>query len=626
MKVAYKVGITVSSILMLAISVLSWDQYTVVQKSLKENANNSIQEVSGSLAYQVSNWLDGKKSIINVLSESIDNNFSKEYIHNIFNRPIFKDEFITVFGGLETDGIAIHNDPSWDTTGWDARTRPWYSIAKSNIKAVLTEPYIDSDTGEMIISVVANFTQNGEYRGGFGGDLSLNKMSEAANTLNFGGAGYAFILSKSGKIISHPNKKLYDKQITELFEGVTPRLEKELQLLKLKDKTIFVSFTPMTALTSVDWYIGVVLDKNKVMEKAVSIGWRTFVGGLISIIAGMILLVVFMKKILKPLEHLFDSLVEINSGKGDLTRRLPIKSSDEFGQVATEFNKFVEYLQNLINQIKELNAQVNISANSTSTEAEQGSKRLQQQLIELDQLASAMLEMTASANEVTNNAQQAALAAKNANQYAEDGSKTVSHSSETIAQLAQEMDEAVQTVNEVTRFSTNIESILQVIASIAEQTNLLALNAAIEAARAGESGRGFAVVADEVRSLASRTQQSTDEIRQMIEQLQSSVSQAEQKIIKSRDKASISVEEAQKANEALKNIHQSITEISDMNVQIALASEQQSSTNEEINRNTTNIRDISQDVVGTAEQQVEHCKQMIAIVNEQGDCLGHFKV
>ena len=626
MKVAHKVGLVVSVILILTISLLSWYQYAAMKASIEKNVDNSIQEISGSLSHQISNWLNGKTEMINLLAEAIDDQFSPEYIQKLFNRPLLKQEFITVFGGLDTDGKAIHNDPTWDTSQWDARKRPWYAVARASNEAVLTDPYTDSNTGDIIISVVANFTQDGRFKGAFGGDLSLKTVSDAVNTLNFGGAGYAYILNKNGTIISHPDAKLNDKHYKQLFDGQAPGLKKQLAAIELNGDSVFVSFTPLSELTSVDWYIGVVLDQDKVLAEASQLGWRTFIGGAFGIIIGFALLMTVMGRILKPLQLLNDSLIEINRGEGDLTRRLPNGTQDEFGQVAAEFNGFTGKLQGLIMEIKQLNGQILDQSTLTSSDTQNSAQQLEQQLSELDQLASAMLQMASSANEVASYAKQAAEATEQADKETQNGVGTVSHSTEMIAQLAAEMDDAVATVNEVAQFSTNIESILQVIAGIAEQTNLLALNAAIEAARAGESGRGFAVVADEVRSLASRTQESTDEIRVMIEQLQSGVKNAEQKIMHSRDTASATVDEARESNQTLQNIRERISQISDMNLQIASAAEQQSVTSEEVNRNTTKIRDISQTVVETATHQVEQCQNMTVQVNRQDKILGQFKV
>ena len=234
--------------------------------------------------------------------------------------------------------------------------------------------------------------------------------------------------------------------------------------------------------------------------------------------------------------------------------------------------------------------------------------------------------MASSAVEVASNAQLAADSATMADQETATGVVIVSNATASINKLAVQMETAVESVVELANFSNNIESILTVITSIAEQTNLLALNAAIEAARAGESGRGFAVVADEVRSLASRTQESTSQIKSMIEQLQAGVRAAEDNIKESRGIAITTSVEASKANDVLETIRSAILQISDMNLQIATAAEQQSATSEEINRNTNNIRDISQDVSSGAQQQVQHTLTMKQQVKDQAVLLNKFKV
>lgn len=626
MKVAFKVGVTVSLIFAISISMLLLNQYLSMRASIKANVDDSMTEVGEGLAHQIANWMNGKKAIINYTAEIISTNPSTDHIQQLFNRPILKQEFITVFGGLESDGVAIHNDPSWDSSGWDARKRPWYDIAKNANTAVLTAPYTDANTNDIIISVVANIYDNHQFIGAFGGDLSLKAVSDAINTVDLGGAGYAFILNKQGQIITHPEGKFNDKHMSALFGSEVPKLSSSIELFHLNENPVYVTFTPLSGLNSVDWYVGIVVDKNLVMNEADSLGWRALFVGLIAVFICAVLLRSLMTKFLSPLHHLNESLSDINSGDGDLTKRLPVESDDEFADVATEFNRFVAKLQTMIRDIKLLNLDILKESTLSSDESEESSHKMEQQLDELDKLASAMLEMTTSANEVANFAKQAALVTEQADNEAKTGVQTVSHSTEMIADLAKDMDQAVASVTDVATYSANIETILQVIAGIAEQTNLLALNAAIEAARAGETGRGFAVVADEVRSLASRTQDSTNEIRQMIEQLQTGVRHAEDKIMQSRDKANATVNEANEANQTLQNIRQRIGELSTMAHEIASASAQQSATSNEINRNTGNIRDICQSVVEVALHLSEHSHSATSQVKKQNKHLDQFKV
>ncbi|MBH3338393.1 methyl-accepting chemotaxis protein [Pseudomonas mendocina] len=627
MKIAHKVGIAAATVLFLTTSLLSLSQVSQVRDTLRSQAEESIAESSSALAGQIENWLNAKLRLIDLMAQSIDSDYSPEQTQRVIDAPLLKDEFILVFGALEADGKPIKNSDDWKPNAdWDGRQRPWYGTAKSGSQAVLTEPYVDSTTNEILISAVARISDAGQFLGAFGGDIRLQSVADAVNTLDFNDAGYAFLLSRSGNIISHPNAEYNGKSYSELFDGQSPALGKELREVEAGDKSLLVSFTPLPNLRGMDWYIGVVLDENIVMAEADRLTWLAVIGTVVGVAISLLVLGLLMNSLLKPLGLLSTSLREINSGEGDLTRRLAITSNDEVGELSQEFNRFLQTLQSLIGDVMSSSHQVRESTALTSNESEQAARRLQEQLQELDQLATAMQEMASTAEEVARNAQAAAQAAVAANEETESGVRVVSQSSTAIRHLADEMDQTSHAINELAKLSHNIESILQVITSIAEQTNLLALNAAIEAARAGESGRGFAVVADEVRSLASRTQQATQEIRQMIDQLQGGVRQAENRMQQSRDTASKTAEEAGAANDMLGRIREAITRINDMNLQIATAAEEQSATTEEINRNTTNIRDISHELAGGAEQQVHQCSSMVEQVGQQDRLLGRFKV
>ncbi|KUE78514.1 chemotaxis protein [Aeromonas schubertii] len=625
MKMSHKIGLAAAGILFLAISTLSWVQVSQVKSTMSHQVASDIGETSDALARQIENWLGSKLALIDMMAQQIDGEFTPARIQSTFDTPLLKQEFLLIFGGLDSDGKRITNDKSWDPANWDARQRPWYGVAKAANQAVLTEPYPDAASGEILISAVAKLSEKGQFKGAFGGDLSLKTVSDALNTASFNGAGYAFLLAGNGNIVSHPDNQWNGKNYTELLGSRVP-LEKNFTTIEHDGRELMLSFTPLSNLKGMDWYIGVVLNAEKVNAAASAVQARAMVGIVIGVLISLVLLGMLTKALLHPLDALSGSLQEMNRGEGDLTRRLPDRSQDEFGLVAREFNGFVGYLQELISDVMFSASQIKGSCQQTSDEAYMAADRLQQQLQELDQLATAMNQMASTANEVAQHAQAAAHAAHAANEETEQGVSVVSRSTSAIQRLADEMEQTGAAVNDLARFSQNIESILSVITSIAEQTNLLALNAAIEAARAGESGRGFAVVADEVRSLASRTQQSTREIREMIDQLQVGVRQTEEKMRQSRDIASQTAQDAQEANEVLGRIRDAISQINDMNLQIAAAAEEQSSTTEEINRNTTNIRDISQEVSQGAEQQAQHCLEMRGQIDQQLALLGRFRV
>ena len=627
MKVSHKVVLCASVVVALAFTAYSWLQYSNLRTALYEKTDISTQETSKALALQVDHWLKGKMDLIETVSQTVDANYSMETIQKAFDLPLYKNEFLLLFGGLDAGGSRITNDPSWNPTGWDARKRPWYGLAQQHKQTVLTDPYPDSTTGEILISVVATFRDKGTFKGAFGGDLSLETVSNAVNTLNFNDTGYAFLLNKSGKIISHPNADLNGKSVSNLLQGSVSALKTSLVENQLKDGTsVFVSFSPLPNLYGADWYVGVVLDEGKLFASVREFGWIAFVSTLIATLLVSVVLYFVVIRLLQPLRALHESLQEINGGEGDLTKRLDITSDDEFGAVSGEFNQFVDYLQHLISEVKGRSLSVRANTDKTAASSARSSAELYTQLNELDQLATAMHQMSATAHDVADNAQTAASRANQADTAAKEGEAVVERTTASIAQLTDQMGNVVNTINDLVGYSDNIESILTVITAIADQTNLLALNAAIEAARAGEQGRGFAVVADEVRTLASKTQESTEQIKKMIQQLQTGVRGAEKVILESRENANSTQLIANQAKDSLHAIRASINEINDMTVQIAAAAEEQSATSNEINRNTTNIRDISQSVSDAATEQSALCETMVEITTQQAKSLDKFKV
>lgn len=627
MKVSHKVALCASFVVVLVFSIYSWMQYSNLKTALFEKTTISTQETSKALAVQVNNWLNSKLALIDIAAQNIETDFNSANIQKTFDLPLYKQEFLLIFGGLSSDGKRITNDPSWNPANWDARKRPWYPLAKAHKRAILTEPYADSVSGELLISAVANFYDNGKFKGAFGGDLSLKTVSDAVNTLNFNHTGYAFILNKEGNIISHPQLDFNGKNVSDLIKGGESGFGVNLKPTELIDGTdVFTTYSPLSDLYGTDWYIGVVLEKHKVMSDVEKFGWIALISTIIAALLCSAVLYYVVSQLLLPLKALRESLQDINCGEGDLVKRLDINSNDEFGKVSEDFNQFLSYLQNLIKEVKSTSSQVRLNTDKTEDSSSQAAQELNSQLSELDQLATAMSEMSATAHDVAGNAQSAAQKASEADDIAKNGVEIVDKTSASIAQLTTQMGSVVTTINELVNYSNNIESILTVITDIADQTNLLALNAAIEAARAGEQGRGFAVVADEVRTLASKTQESTEQIKGMISQLQVGVKNAESVILKSRENADETQQVAIQASTSLNEIRASIDAINGMNVQIATAAEEQSMTTKEINQNTQNIRNISQSVSDRAMSQEGLCKVMVELTEQQEEALAKFKV
>jgi len=280
-------------------------------------------------------------------------------------------------------------------------------------------------------------------------------------------------------------------------------------------------------------------------------------------------------------------------GAGDMTEQPRQRRSDEFGQLLDALDRTRDNLRDLIGRMSGITGQLASAAEELSAVTEQTSAGIQSQRLETDQVATAMHEMAATVQEVARNADEASSAAQHADRQAAQGDVVVQRALTQIDRLSSQVGLSAEAMAQLNQETAGISTVLTVINGIAEQTNLLALNAAIEAARAGEQGRGFAVVADEVRSLASRTQQSTQEINAMIAALQDGARQAVQVMQHSREQAVQSVQQAEQAASSLRDINLRVNEISAMSMQIAAAVEEQSAVSEDINQNVASIRSSS---------------------------------
>lgn len=320
------------------------------------------------------------------------------------------------------------------------------------------------------------------------------------------------------------------------------------------------------------------------------------------------------------------AMEDIAEGEGDLVSRLDQVGNDEITDVARAFNKFVSKIHATISNTKKTTSSLVSDASELSQIANSTSIDIEQQSSETELVASAITEMSASSKQVAELTSNTMTAVKEVQEDAANGKKSVDESQETINILAREIEEAAESITKLNEHSENIGSVLDVINNIAAQTNLLALNAAIEAARAGDQGRGFAVVADEVRTLATRTHESIDEIHNTVEELQALSKMASQRMDESCKKAIVSVQQAANTSEALRKVENSVSIITDMNMQIVTSTEEQSRVTDELDRNIVNINDVGKKTAEGATKTQQIGSQIEAEFNELDNLVGHFKI
>jgi len=528
------------------------------------------------------------------------------------------------------------------------KANAWFTCPRTTLKPCVIEPYFYRINGQNVLmtSIVFPLMVNGKVIASLSVDINLNSLqavSQQASHKLYDGQTQVSILSPTGLLAGYsPDASKLSQRLDQVDTAngaqLIGALASSTQIRSLRTDhqlKVLAPFAPIPDGKS--W--GVLLDvPEKVlvgpaealkaqMDADNTRGTLLELGlGLLAAVVGLILVWLMARSVTRPILGVASMLEDIASGEGDLTRRLAYDKQDELGQLAGWFNRFLDKLQPIIAEVKRSVQDARGTADQSAAIATETSAGMEQQYRQVDQVATASHEMSATAQDVARSAAQAAQAARDADQATREGLKVIDHTTRNIGELAADMSTAMTQVEGLAANSEKIGSVLEVIRGIAEQTNLLALNAAIEAARAGEAGRGFAVVADEVRNLAQRTQESVEETRVVIEHLQSGTEEVVGSMGNSYRQAQGSVEQVGQAVTALRQIGDAVTVISDMNLQIASAAEQQSAVAEEVNRNVSAIRTVTETLTGQATESAAISSQLNALATQQMKLMDQFRV
>jgi methyl-accepting chemotaxis protein len=508
----------------------------------------------------------------------------------------------------------------------------FYSFLDSNQPRTLN---IDNDTatGELALFIDLKVEQAGKVVGVAGLGLSMKELSELIQNFNFGERGKVYLVRADGLIQIHPETQFSGKRtlVEQIGASAAQAVMGQLSTSTAFATSSFVrdgeDFLALSLpLRDLGWTLVAEVPQSQIYAEARRAMWMSSGIGLAVALVCLMLVVLLARGLVRPIRQVTAALVAIGSGGGDLTHRLDSSRADELGDLARGFNRFLESQRDMIGEVLATSERLRTAVGQVARVVDNTAERSGRQQEMTDMVATAVHEMGLTVQEIAQNAGNAAVASQTARGEALQARVVVGGSIRHIESMSDEIGIAAGAVGELAHQVASIDQVLAVIRGISEQTNLLALNAAIEAARAGDMGRGFAVVADEVRTLARRTQSSTDEIQQMIGSLKQGAENAVSSMHAGQAATGTGVESSQRTGASLTAITGQVERISDMNHQVATATEEQSAVTEEINRNVQGISDLARATAGEVRACREDCQMLQRLADDLARQMGGFKL
>lgn len=630
-----KVVLTTAIMILSAVTVISsvsiWSGRNII---LTNTLEKELPSAIGEIANSINTDLQIPIAVSRVMATNTDNKqFLQDGEQNIEQMTRYlaqlKKEFdaTTAFYISDATGNYYTADGILTTVMKGDPDSSWFYEFKNGLLPFAVVMDVDSSNQQMTLFVNYKVIDNGQFKAIAGVGFAVDNVRDLIQGYKIGETGEVFLINGEGVVTVHPDKNMIGKNYFT---------EKGINKEKLLTKSNYQSYqtaqdgassiVAASYLADLDWYIIADISEEEVFTELNSLTYTLIVLGLIIAIVFLILVTVIVNYLISPFNKMALLLEEIGKGGGDLTIRLDDKRNDEVGRMATGYNNFVEYLSDVLKQVCSVGDELLTSISYIDKKTEQMTSELSGQTSNTEQVATAIDEMGATAKEIASNAQTAADGSREAEKRATQGTQSVIKTLESVNQTTSQLADTTKLVTQLVNETDAIDSVLEVIRSVSDQTNLLALNAAIEAARAGEQGRGFAVVADEVRTLASRSHDSTEEIKTTIEKLKEQTQIVVNSIAKSVEMSDTSLSEASISGEHLEQIVVNMNQISEMNFQIASATEEQSNVVGEITPHISAIANVSRCNSEGLNETSQDCQKLKITAKKLNQLVANFKL